>query len=163
MLATMSKKTNDKAVENYIFDLMPKKVKEAREAALHNLYYGASEPDEDIGMTWATSSKIVEDWWDDNGPFELVVDDAGNVSSKHDFDKWIESLAKERYEAAMEEAESDPAAAGIDTEDDTYQVERQIEQYAEKQAQIEADVNQENSFLYENRDVRKLILTGDWP
>lgn len=163
MLGGMSRKTNDKAVENYIFEMMPEDVKEARNAALHNLYYGAAEPDEDIGMTWATSSKIVNDWWDENGPFELVVDDAGNVSEKHDFDKWIKALAKDRYEAALDEAESDPAAFDIDTEDDAHEVERQIEQYAEKQAQIEADVNQENSVLYDSRDVRKLILTSEWP
>jgi hypothetical protein len=164
MLGGMSRKTNDKAVENYIFEMMPKDVQEAREAALHNLYYGASEPDEDIGMTWATASKIVEDWWDENGRFELVVDDAGGVSDKHEFDKWIESLAKERYRDAMQEATDDPAAAGIDIDEETGEPdERDIERYAEKQAQYEADANQENSVLYEDRDVRKLILTSEWP
>jgi hypothetical protein len=154
----MSRSTDD-AIETYIRDLMPKKVKKALAKAKFNLYYGAEDPDEDIEETWETNSKIVEDWLDENLN-DFVVDDAGNVSTKHDFDRFVEQLYDEREKDALQEA----VDQGIgDDEEDEWEADEAREKYAKEEAQNYADGAIESSTFYDSSDVKGMILGSDWP
>lgn len=149
--------STDKDIEKYVHDLMPKKVKKALADAKYDLYYG---PSGGGGMGWVKASKIVEDWWDENMGDDLVVDDAGNVSTKHDFDRFVEQLYDEREKDALQEAVDE----GIgDDEEDEYDADEAKEKYAKQEAQNYADGTIETSTEYDSRDVRRLVLGKDWP
>ncbi len=154
----MSRST-DKDIETYVAGLMPARVKKALAKAKFNLYYGAADPGEDIGETWGKNSRIVEDWLDENLD-DLVVDDGGNVSTKHDFDRFVDQLYDEREKEALQEAIDE--GVGDDEEDDDDADEAKIK-YAKQQAQNYADGAHETSTLYDSGDVRRIILGRDWP
>ena len=155
----MSRSTDEDVVA-YVREKMPERVRKALADAKWNLYYGASDPDEDIEMTWTEASKIVEDWWDDHMRDDLIVDDAGNVSTQHDFSRWLHRLYKEREEEALQEA----IDQGIgDMEEDEWEATEAREKYAKQEAASYADSAQEEATLYHERDVRRLVLGKDWP
>jgi len=155
----MSKST-DQTIREYVGAKMPARVKKAFEKAKWNLFYGAAEPGEDIGATWAKNSEIVEDWFDTKMNDDLVVDDAGNVSTGHDFDRWLEQLYDEREKEALQEAIDE----GIgDDEEDEWDRDEAKEKYAKEQATAFAEAEQENATRYEASYVRELVLGREWP
>jgi hypothetical protein len=137
---------------------MPKKVKKALAKAKFNLYYGAEDPGEDIGETWETNSRIVEDWFDENVE-DLVVDDADNISTKHDFDRFVEQLYDEREKEALQEAIDE----GIGDDEEEWEADEAKEKYAKKEAQNYVDGAMETSTFYDSRQVKRIVLGRDWP
>jgi hypothetical protein len=154
----MSRST-DGDVERYVREKMSARVRKALADAKYDLYYG---PGGGGGMGWEKASKIVEEWWDRNMSDDLVVDDAGNVSTKHDFDRYLDQMADEREKEALQEAIDE----GIESEeaewiDGTYQT--PAEAQARREAQYYVDGETERSTVYDERDVRRLVLGKDWP
>lgn len=155
----MSKST-DQSIKEYVTEKMPKRVKEALKKALWNLHYGAADPNEDIGKTWEKNSGIVEEWFDTKMNDDLVVDDAGNVSTGHDFDRYLEQLYDEREKEALQEAIDE----GIgDDEEDEWSADEAKEKYAKQQAEAWAESEQENSTRYDASDAKVLVLGREWP
>lgn len=138
----------DRDVLEYVKKKMPKRVQKALADAKYELFYG---PSGGGGAGWVKSSKIVEDWWDENMRDDLVVDDGGNVTTKHNFDRYLNQLRDERHKEAKQEAIDE------DYEEDD------IEPYADREAESYADSAIETSTLYEEHDVKKLVLGKDWP
>lgn len=154
----MSRSTDENVVA-YVREKMPKRVREALADAKYDLYYG---PGGGGGMGWVKASKIVEEWWDEEMRDDLVVDDAGNVSTKHDFDRYLDQVADEREREALQEAIDE----GIESEeaewiDGTYQT--PAEAQAKREAQSYVDGETERAMVYDERDVRRLVLGKDWP
>jgi hypothetical protein len=155
----MSKSTNA-SIEAYVAEKMPKRVKEALSKAMWNLHHGAADPNEDIGATWEKNSGIVEDWFNTRMNDDLVVDDAGNVSTGSDFERYLEQLYDEREKEALQEAIDE----GIgDDEEDESDADEAKEKYAEQQARAWAESEQENSTRYDASYVKRLVLGRDWP
>lgn len=154
----MSRST-DEAVTEYISSQMPARVKKALAKAKFNLFYGAAEPGEDIGGTWGKSSRIVEEWMDEHSD-DLVVDDAGNVSTRHEFDKWLRQVGDEEEERALQEAIDE----GLDNTDESWSVDgTEAERQARRAAHAYVDSELERSTAYDSSDVRRLVLGKDWP
>jgi hypothetical protein len=142
----MSRST-DKYVEKYVSDKMPARVKKALAEAQFSLYYGSGGG----GMGWVKASKIVEEWWDKHMRDDLAVDDGGNVSTEHEFKRWLEQIADERYKEATQEA------IDQDYEED------EVHPYASREAENYADGAMETTTVYDSGDVKRLILGKDWP
>lgn len=151
-------RSSDKALVEYVKKKMPARVKKALADAQFDLHYG---PGAGGGMGWVKASKIVEEWWDENIG-DLVVDDGDNVLSKHDFDRAVESAADDYEKEALQQAIDE----GFPTEeqewiDGRYQTEAEAE--ASRQAQNYANDEIERATLYDERDVKRLVLGKDWP
>jgi hypothetical protein len=151
----MSRST-DKDIEKYVHDLMPKRVKKALADAKFSLYHG---PGSGGGMGYGKASEIVEDWWSENMGDDLVVDDGGNVSTKHDFDRYLNQISDERYNEALQEAIDE--GIGDEEEYESDADEAKIK-YAKGEAQNYVDGTLETSTIYDSRDVRRLVLGKDW-
>jgi hypothetical protein len=152
----MSKST-DESIREYVKDKMPKKVREALAAALWDLHYGPGGGGAEMG--WEEAREIVEDWWDKNMRSDLVVDDAGNVSTSHDWDKWLRQLYDDEEERALQEAIDEGVG---DDEEDEWERDEAKEKYAKKAAQAYAESENENATMYDFRDVKRLVLGRDW-
>ena len=153
----MSKET-DKAIEAYVAEKMPKTVKKALADAKYDLHYG---PSGGGGMGWVKASKIVNDWWDRNMRSDLVVDDGGNVSTKHEWEKFVERTAKDRYKEARREL----AKEGVDDEEEQgteYGRVTRLEYDALQTADYETQAMNETATVYDERDVKRLALGRDW-
>lgn len=158
-LETNMSRSTDNDINTYIRDLMPERVRKALAKAKFNLHYGAEDPDEDIEETWDKNSKIVEDWLDENLD-DYVVDDGGNVSTKRDFDRFVDQIYDEREKEALQEAVDQ--GIGDDEEDEDDADEAKLK-YAKQEAQNYADGAHETATSYDSSDVRRIILGKDWP
>jgi len=151
--------STDRDVVAFVEKKMPARVKKALADAKFSLHYG---PSGGGGMGWSKASKIVEDWLDANMHDDLVVDDGGNVSAQHSYTRYLEQLFDEQEKEALQEAIDE----GYETDerewiDGRYQTPAEAE--AARRAQAYVDGANEQSVLYEERDVRRLILGKDWP
>jgi hypothetical protein len=146
----MARKDSDKAVEKYVYDLMPKKVQKALAVAVNDVYYGPTG----AGGGFIKNAKIVRNWWDENMGEDLIVDDGGNVSTKHDYDRFLEQIGKERHKEAFDEYIEEHVS-----EDEDEDLETPAERYADQEAQNYVDAAQENTMLYSNRDVQRLVAS----
>ena len=154
----MSKET-DKAIEAYVAAEMPKRVKKALADAKYDLHYG---PSGGGGMGWTKASKIVNDWWSEHMGSDLVVDDGGNVSTQHDWDKFVERAAKDAYKQGLAQGK----AEGVDDNEQShteygYVTER--EYGALQSADFETKGMNENATVYDSRQVKRLVLGSEWP
>lgn len=152
----MSKET-DKAVESYVATKMPKPVKKALADAKYDLHYGPGGG----GMGWVKASKIVNEWWDRNMRSDLIVDDGGNVSTEHDWKKFVERIAKDRYKTARKELK----AEGVDDEESQhteYGYVTRLEYESLQSADSETQSMNETATRYDASDVRRLVLGRDW-
>jgi hypothetical protein len=146
----MSRKDTDKAVEKYVYDLMPKKVQKALAVAVNDVYYGPSG----AGGGFIKNAKIVADWWRDNMGDDLVVDDGDNVSTKREYDNFLRVIGKERYAEALQEyADEHPVGEDEEFDDDA------AEAWASNEAQNYVDGSQEGTMLYSDRDVQRLLAS----
>jgi hypothetical protein len=152
----MSRST-DKDIEAYVNGLMPKKVKKALADAKYDLYYG---PGSGGGMGFEKASRIVEEWWDENMQDDLIVDDGGNVSTKHDFNRFVDQIFNEREKEALQEAIDQGIGDDEEYEEDADEAK---EKYAKQEAQNYVDSAHETSTHYDERDVRRIVLGKDWP
>lgn len=151
----MSRST-DKDIEKFVFERMPAKVKKALADAKFDLYYGPSGG----GMGFVKGSEIVERWWDQHMNDDLVVEDVGHVSTKHDFDRFIEQIYDEREKEALQEAIDEGVG---DDEEDEWDRDEAKTKYAQRQAQSYADAVSEDATIYDSSDVKRVILGKDWP
>lgn len=152
----MSRST-DEDVAAYVREKMPARVRKALADAKYDLYYG---PSGGGGMGWEKASKIVEEWWDRNMRDDLVVDDAGNVSTKHDFDRYLRQIYDERQKEAFQEA----IDQGLDDSEETWTVEgTEADRYAEREARSYVESTEEITTHYDESDVRRLVLGKEWP
>ena len=152
----MSRST-DEDVRDYVAKKMPTRVKKALADAKWDLYYG---PGGGGGMGWVKASKIVEEWWDSHMSDDLVIDDAGNVSTKHDWNRFLRQSFDEREKEALQEAIDQ--GVGDDAEDE-WEADEAKERYARAEAESYVAGSEETATLYDERDVRRLVLGKDWP
>jgi len=148
---------NDKAIVAYVMGEMPKRVKKALEDAKFDLHYGPGAG----GMGWVKASKIVNDWWSENMHGDLVVDDGGNVSTEHDWEKFVEEAAKRMYKEALAQGKADD----VDDEeerDTEYGYVTEREYNARQSADFEEQALNENATRYDAHDVRRLVLGSEW-
>jgi len=148
---------NDKAIVAYVVGEMPKRVKKALEDAKFDLHYGPGAG----GMGWVKASKIVNDWWSENMHGDLVVDDGGNVSTEHDWEKFVEEAAKRMYKEALAQGKADD----VDDEeerDTEYGYVTEREYNARQSADFEEQALNENATRYDAHDVRRLVLGSEW-
>jgi len=153
----MSRST-DKDIEKYVRDQMPAKVRKALSHALYELWHGPSGE----GMGFIKAAKIVNDWWDENMGGNLVVDDAGNVSTESEWKRFVRQAAKDAYEGTKKQAIKD----GVDDEEERnteYGYVTRAEYDAMQAADFEEQSINEGSTLYEARDVRHVVLGSEWP
>jgi hypoxanthine phosphoribosyltransferase len=154
----MSKST-DKAIDTYVRDQMPEKVRKALSHALYELWYGPSGE----GMGFVKAAKIVNDWWSTNMRSDLVVDeDSDSVSTQHYWDKWVEKTALERYKEARKELKTE----GVDDEEERnteYGYVTELEYQAMQSADFETQSLNENAIRYDSRDVKHIVLGSEWP
>jgi len=151
----MSKMT-DQAIEAYVKAKMPKTVQKALADAKYDLHYGPSGG----GMGFVKASRIINEWWDRNMRHDLVVDDGGNVSTKHDWDKFVERSAKQAYKDAFKWG----TERGTDNKEQRhteygYVTEREYD--ALQSADAETNSMNENATIYDAGDVKRLILGRD--
>lgn len=152
----MSRST-DEDVAAYVREKMPARVRKALADAKYDLYYG---PSGGGGMGWEKASKIVEEWWDENMRDDLVVDDAGNVSTKYDFDRYLRQIYDERQKEAFQEA----IDQGLDDSEETWTIEgTEADRYAEREARNYVESTEEVMTHYDDSDVRRLVLGKEWP
>lgn len=137
---------SDKHIEEYVRELMPKKVKVALLDAQNDLYYGPGSG----GMGWVKASKIVEDWWSENMRDDLVLDDGGNVVTLYEFEKAADQEIKDRYKEALKESRE----RGDDDEE--------AENYATNEAEYYRESFSETVKLYHASSVKRIVLGRDW-
>ena len=154
----MSKST-DKDIEKYVLSMMPKNVKKALSDAKYDLHYGPSGGGGRMG--YVKASKIVNDWWRDDMNDDLVVDDGGNVSTEHEYKRFVEKSAKELYKEAKAEALKE----GVDDEEERhteYGYVTEAEYNARQSAHYGEESMNETATHYDNRDVKHIVLGSGW-
>jgi hypothetical protein len=113
-------------------------------------------------MGFIKAAKIVETWWNENMGDDLIVDDAGNVSTKYEWDRFVRKSVKNAYEEAKKQAIKD----GVDDEEERnteYGYVTRAGYDAMQSADFEEKSINENSTLYKSRDVRGVVLGREWP
>jgi hypothetical protein len=137
---------------------MPAKVRKALSHALYELWHGPSGE----GMGFVKAAKIVNDWWGENMGSDLVIDDAGNVSTKHEWDRFVSKAVKETFKEAKKLAIEE----GLDDEEarhTEYGYVTEADYTASQTADFEEQSLNEDATIYDARDVRHVVLGSEWP
>jgi hypothetical protein len=154
----MSKST-DKDIEKYVLSMMPKNVKKALSDAQYDLHYGPGGSGRRMGYVQA--SKIVNDWWRSEMNDDLVVDDGGNVSTEHEFKRFVQESVKKLYK----EGKAQALKEGLD-DDEERNTEYGYVSEAEYAAKQSADFGEqgliETATVYSNRAIKHIVFGSEW-